>query len=364
MTFRSLKTFRVYFLPGLVFQSILVGGGYGTGREVAEFYLPHGAIGGLLAICISTLVVGTVMAIAFEFARMTTSYDYRTFFRGLLGPLWRLVEITFMLFTILVLAVLASATGDMMAETFGFPPLFGILLLAVAIAALAFFGSSAIESALTVWSFVLYAAYFMLFIWAITAFGPRIMEQMGRAEIIGSWHLSGISYAAINLAAIAPVLFVLRHIETRREAIISGLIAGVIGLVPALFVFIALLSQYPAIIEAPVPVTTLLAALDRSWFGLIFQVILFGTFIETGVGVIHALNERFATSMAESRRRFPDWIRPLTAISVLMISIILANTIGIITLVNVGYRALAVAFICFVIIPILTIGLYRVLRKS
>lgn len=34
-----LSTFKRLFLPGLVFQSISIAGGYGTGRELAEFFL-------------------------------------------------------------------------------------------------------------------------------------------------------------------------------------------------------------------------------------------------------------------------------------------------------------------------------------
>ena len=34
--------FRKYLLPGFVFQSIVIGGGYGTGRELVEFFLKFG----------------------------------------------------------------------------------------------------------------------------------------------------------------------------------------------------------------------------------------------------------------------------------------------------------------------------------
>ena len=40
--------FRKYLLPGFVFQSIVIGGGYGTGRELVEFFLKFGPLGGLL----------------------------------------------------------------------------------------------------------------------------------------------------------------------------------------------------------------------------------------------------------------------------------------------------------------------------
>jgi len=40
---------RTWILPGAVFQSVLVGGGYGTGREVVEFISRFGPMGELLS---------------------------------------------------------------------------------------------------------------------------------------------------------------------------------------------------------------------------------------------------------------------------------------------------------------------------
>ena len=34
--------FRRLILPGLAFKAIVIGGGYATGRELAEYFLPSG----------------------------------------------------------------------------------------------------------------------------------------------------------------------------------------------------------------------------------------------------------------------------------------------------------------------------------
>ena len=41
--------FQRYLLPGFAFKAVVIGGGYATGRELAEFFLPSGAWGGLAA---------------------------------------------------------------------------------------------------------------------------------------------------------------------------------------------------------------------------------------------------------------------------------------------------------------------------
>ena len=45
--------FQRYLLPGFAFKAVVIGGGYATGRELAEFFLPSGAWGGLAAMALS-----------------------------------------------------------------------------------------------------------------------------------------------------------------------------------------------------------------------------------------------------------------------------------------------------------------------
>ena len=72
--------FQRYLLPGFVFQSMIIAGGYGTGRELVEFFLQYGPVGGLLGMLLpATILMGVFCAIAFELARLTRSYDYRNF---------------------------------------------------------------------------------------------------------------------------------------------------------------------------------------------------------------------------------------------------------------------------------------------
>ena len=70
--------FRRYLMPAFVFQSIIIAGGYGTGRELVEFFLHFGPLGGLLAMIPATLLTSVTCLVAFELARVTRSYDYRS----------------------------------------------------------------------------------------------------------------------------------------------------------------------------------------------------------------------------------------------------------------------------------------------
>ena len=86
MSFLNASSFKKYLLPGFVFQSVVIAGGYGTGRELVEFFLNYGPLGGLLGMLLVTTVIWSlILAVTFEFSRKFRAYDYRTFFKKLLG---------------------------------------------------------------------------------------------------------------------------------------------------------------------------------------------------------------------------------------------------------------------------------------
>ena len=106
-----LSLYRKYLLPGFVFQSIVIGGGYGTGRELVEFFLTEGPAGGYLGMLISTVIWGVILALSFELARAGRFFDYRTFLSSLLGRGWVAFEVLYVLQVILTVAVVGSASG-------------------------------------------------------------------------------------------------------------------------------------------------------------------------------------------------------------------------------------------------------------
>jgi len=67
--------FQRYLLPGFIFQSAIIAGAYGSGRELAEFFLGHGPVGGLLGMAVTTITFSIVLVVSFEFARRFKLYD-------------------------------------------------------------------------------------------------------------------------------------------------------------------------------------------------------------------------------------------------------------------------------------------------
>ena len=361
--------FQRYLLPGFIFQSAIIAGAYGSGRELAEFFLGHGPVGGLLGMAVTTIIFSIVLIATFEFSRHFQLYDYRSLFKVLLGRGWPLYEILYWFLMILVISIVGAAAGDIVRDTFGLPPFVGIIGIMTSIAMLVFFGTSAVERFFAIWSFVLYGTYVTLLGWHLVQHGEKIQSNLSAFGINDGWLQNGIAYSGYNLAIIPALLFCVRHLGSRRDAVTAGILGGPIAMLPAVFFFIAMIGQYEALVAAGsdgvLPVTILLNSLRGAEFLIyLFPIVLFGTFIETGTALIHGVNERLDQVYAERSVRMPRWMRPAVAFAILFVAVVLADAVGLTSLVAQGYGTITWAFLLVYVLPLLTYGLWLLCNNA
>jgi uncharacterized membrane protein YkvI len=323
-----ISAYKAYLLPGFVFQSIVIGGGYGTGRELVEFFLRESPAPGYLGMVVAMLIWGIILALGFELARVGRNYDYRTFSKALLGRAWIAVDVLAILSMILTVAVVGSASGELLHEMSGAAPIIGTLLAVSITVLLVFWGSALIERVFSLWSFLLYGFYLLMIVLVLRTESAEIIRNAAVWDPGAQWLLGGVRYAGYNLAGLSVMLFVVRHIQTRRQAVTAGFLAGAIAMLPGMMIYTALLAYYPSIVDESIPANFVLGQLDWPAFQLLFQIILFGTFIETGTGTIHGFNERLAGAWRERGREMTRWQRLSVGAAVLVTAVWLADHLG------------------------------------
>lgn len=356
--------FQKYVLPGLVFQGVLIGGGYGTGREIAEYFMKYGPLGGIMGMFLISLVVwSAILAVTFEFSRKFKTYDYRSLLMNLLGPFWFLFEVFYVVLLVIVLAVVGSAAGVLLRDYLSIPYAVGVATMLASIGFLTFKGSSIIEKFFSVWSLVIYGVYILFLVISLLKFGPLIRENLTSAQILPGWAIAGFKYGLYNMCVIPAILFCVRHIETRKEAVSAGVIAAFVGLMPAFLFFVAIVGQYPEVVSEEIPAVFVLEKAQAPVLLLVFIVVLFGTLVQTGTGFIHGVNERLHASFRAKGKEFPDWQRPVIAVFLLLISLGLSS-FGIIRLVAQGYGLISWGIFAIYFVPLMTLGVYKVLAKK
>ena len=356
--------FQRIWLPGLLLQSVLIGGGYATGRELVEFFLTSGPVSGLLGMSVATVVFSIVCALSFELARMTRSYDYRSFFQQLLGRGWFVFELSYFVLGLLVLSVLGAAAGELAAAHLDMPKIAGIVILMALIGLLVFWGTALIERVLAAWSFVLYATYLIFLAYCLAQFGQNLAGGLPPEPAGSHWLGKGLMYAGYNVAAVPIILFCAKHLTCRRDAVTAGLLAGPLAMIPAALFYLAMATAYPAVLESPVPADFLMQRLDVSWLMPVFYIVVFGTLVETGTAFIHAVNQRIEPVFSRGRGAMPHWLRAAIAVAALLLAIVLAGRIGLIDLIAKGYGTLTWVFMAVFILPLCTLGLWKVLAGT
>jgi uncharacterized membrane protein YkvI len=355
--------FQRFLLPGFAFKAVVIGGGYATGRELAEFFVSLGPQGGLLAMALSTVLFSLICVVTFLFARMTHSTDYRHFFRNLVGPAWVLFEAAYVFSFILVLAVYGAAAGAIGVSMFGWQPIAGVLCLIAAIAAFAAFGNRSVEWLFKYASYFLYAVYAVFVFITLERFGARAAQGLAAPADDSGWALAGVSYAGYNVIAAVVVLPVLRHLTSARDAVIAGLLAGPLTMVAAVLFFLCMMAWYPTIADEVLPADYMLGQLGLPLLHAAFQLMVFMALLQSGVSSVHAVNERIAGYLADSGRGdFPAPARLGFTALLLVTAIFAAQQFGLVDLIAKGYRVLALVVLVTFVLPLLTIGVWRLAK--
>ena len=171
---RKSSFYAKYLLPGVILQSVLIGGGYATGREIYQYGAMFGSMGWISGI---TIAIGFSLFafLTFEICRIYKVYDYKNFIKQVIGPLWPVMDILTILIGILLIAVMAAATGSIFAQV-GLPAFLGNVVIIVVVGLLNFFGERIIERFESIGTILLYAGYILFTIIVIARKGDHIGE--------------------------------------------------------------------------------------------------------------------------------------------------------------------------------------------
>lgn len=361
-----------YLLPGIILQSVLIGGGYATGREIVEYGAKFGALGWLSGFA-TFLGFAIVCSLSFELIRLFKAYDFKSFIKLIAGPLCYVFDIIYFLFMIIIIAVMSSATGSVVEETTGLNYWVGVTAITVIVGLLNFYGEHLIEHFETLGTILLYIGYIMFSVLVIsthydnigTVFANNDSSFVAGATAFDSiWN--GIIYMAFNLVVLPASFFTIKRQTSRKQSIISGIIGGILMTIPWFLTYFSVMGFYPSdkVLSAPVPWVVMMQSCNAGSFMYIFFGLVMGwTLIETATGIIHAMLTRIDKSLEERNGgQLSRTQKGGLTIGILIASMGMAQ-IGIIDLIAKGYNALAYAFIAIFLIPLFTVGVYKIHQK-
>ena len=295
-----------------------------------------------------------IAALTFEFCRVFKVYDYNSMSRKLLGKMGFLYEVCYIILLFICLGVANATAGRMISDFTGLNRWIGVVVLSVGIILLVVSKTSTFENILSFWSYVLYAVYALFMIICIVKFGPMIKESFsdGKSEYVRevtdpatgatlsfaiggrslmSAIVDGLKYSFYNLGLIAAILYSVRHCKTRRQAVMCGMLVGVIGIIPAYLLLIAMGGLLPDAVysatHSSTAVSVIFSRLDMNWLFLVFEIVFFGTLIETGSATIKAVADRVEISMSANDKAASKWRIPAVAFIMTIIGVGISHSV-------------------------------------
>jgi uncharacterized membrane protein YkvI len=149
----------------------------------------------------------------------------------------------------------------------------------------------------------------------------------------------------------------------------TGPWGGIFGMLLAMLLwsaiafFVAMLAFYPSIQGLELPLDFLLSRLHAPTFRVIFQFMIFAALLESGTGAVHAVNERVVNLLHNHGRSLSSSARCALSLGLLVTAIFIARRFGLISLIGRGYRALSFAFLAIYVAPLVTFGVWQLLRR-
>ncbi len=357
-----------YISPGFVLMSVMIGGGFATGREIVQYGGRFGSQGWIVGLAIA-LTFSILCMLSFEIARLYKAYDYRTHLKVYAGPLSYLYDVIYFIMSLLVMSVMASATGNILETTMNLPYYAGVLIIIIISALLNFYGKALVEKFAVGGAIALYIGYIIFAILAISGRSGNIARVFAESDTSymdapsGVFSLAwiGIVYVGFNIQPLTTAFFTCEKLKTRKDTMISGFISGFIILLPWALTYAAILAFYPSedVLGASVPWLIMMMNVNPivvAAFGLVAG----WTLIATTVGVMNGMTNRIDKQLAENDRP-PLKARTRAAISIAyLVGAVLMSRFGIIAIVDKGYSLMSYGMIISFVLPLITVGAYKI----
>ncbi|WP_432785498.1 hypothetical protein AAEX37_02315 [Oligella sp. MSHR50489EDL] len=292
------------YLIAMAYISVVIGGGFASGREVIEFFTGYGVwgIGGSLVAAFLFAFVG--MQISQISSRMQAKSHNQVLARLFGSTGGALVDYMLIFFLYGVGVIMLAAAGSTFKQQFAWDALGGSVLMAVVvILTLCLNLKSIIYLISSVIPFLLMVILSVM-AYSVLSGNFDVANQdlhAARYDVINllgwdvpSWLMSGVLYAAFNVGVGFPMLAVIGGMTKSEKIAGHGGILGGIGLgVLIVFLNFALYLNIDKLHEIDVP-TLFLSAEVHPILGYFTVAALFAMIYSTAVGMFFAFASRWA----------------------------------------------------------------------
>lgn len=352
---------RAALIPAAVFQSFMVAGGYGTGREIAEYFTRFGAGGGLLGITVATLGLALILGLSLELARRSGAHDYASFIRLLIGRFEWAFEILLIVSFLLLLGVMGAAAGSVGLSA-GLPFWAGATAVPLIVFTLSQLPRARVVAVLAYGALLLWGVFLTYFLVIALSDGATIAARLREGAAAPGWAVSGVNYALFNGALVPAMLYAGAGLASARQSALAGVLGAFLCMTPAALIHMTLAPALPALLDQPLPIYARILGVGAPWLVGLYLLMLASELINSGLGCTQAIVERLDRLCQDRRDRCLTRRERVVAIVALLAVAGALSALGVIAIVAKGYSAIGWSMVAVYVAPLLTVGVWRLAR--
>lgn len=343
------------------------GGGFATGNQETQYYSQFGWTAPLTAVLAMVLLTVTMREMI-VFYNNNDCKNYKDLFRKLWAPYTKL-ELTwavyFYLMVIIAVGAVIAGAGAVL-KTMGIPYIVAVLLVSLVLLVLTIYGAVVVSSAAGIMSLIILICCLLIFVTGINLRTPEITRILSEREFRGDNQLTPFilifTYAGFQSVVIPSLAAASRELlKSRKEAtyaMILSFVMNAVALGLAVTMLMGWFNEYKAAGEMTLPTLFVAKHTGSTAIAVAYQVSLLLCLISTGVTCIYGLVNRFEDHEKLMFLKTRQKRRVFAACAIMFIAILVSLT-GLSNIVKYGYGYCGYLGIFAIIIPFLTIGVYK-----
>ena len=342
------------------------GGGFATGNQATQNYVTHGWVGVFTSVLAMLLLVLTIRECMIMYNTRGLK-SYKELFETLYHPLDKLeivFEIYFYIMVICAVGAVISGAATLFTELGIMPYLVAVVVVGVILLFLTIFGYKLVSQVSTVMSVIILICCAVIFIMGINAKAGEIGAIFSAAELPNGILLpilDAFKYAGFQAVVIPTMIKCGQPLKTQRNATKAMSISFVLNAAALALSCIMLLGWYADFTAAgatEIPTLYICQQLGVDSLYWFYNIALFLCFVSTGVTTVFGVVARFENVRPLIKINKPIVRRVIVSACVMILSMAV-SMVGLSNIIQYGYGYCGYVGIVIIIIPFLTVGVYK-----
>lgn len=342
------------------------GGGFATGNQATQNYVVHGWVGVFTSVLAMLLLVLTIRECMIMYNTRGLK-SYKELFETLYHPLDKLeivFEIYFYIMVICAVGAVISGAATLFTELSIMPYLVAVVVVGVILLFLTIFGYKLVSQVSTVMSVIILICCAVIFIMGINAKAGEIGAIFSAAELPNGILLpilDAFKYAGFQAVVIPTMIKCGQPLKTQRNATKAMSISFVLNAAALALSCIMLLGWYADFTAAgatEIPTLYICQQLGVNSLYWFYNIALFLCFVSTGVTTVFGVVARFENVRPLMKINKPIVRRVIVSACVMILSMAV-SMVGLSNIIQYGYGYCGYVGIAIIIIPFLTVGVYK-----